>query len=290
MKCEICQEREGRVRLEGYGTLCMECYNDLIAEMFGTETFDDFSKEVSIIDTDGTNRVFDIWNMLIPPYSVWHADEVGGFYSFEVMTGMHDDQLEALQHLHQKVLKGIGYKTFQKADSDSPMSVGIWVGAQQYTLKEIGTMRIMWDIKKSRPTFVVDGNQVTLEQWENLLKEYEGFVMDYQMRDRSDEVLEKNMILRQYNIQPKVIEARVEKTLQWFLEEEFLPEERADACMEALLERVDDLELLYRYGDEAQALELGDLLKHRLYAIATDSQEFPQYIVEDIDRVLELDL
>lgn len=286
MKCNQCHEKEAFVHLEGYGDLCMDCYNKLIADMYGTEQFEDFSKEISIYDTNGAIHHFLIWNILLPPYSCWHANEAEGAYSFEVMTGINDDQLPAVLHLHQKILKGIGNKSLQ----ESNQVTGTWIGNKQYSLKQVGTLQVAWMSARNEPVFAIDGYPISMDQWANMVSEYEGYVMDYQFRDKSDEVLEKNMILRQFNIQPEVIEARFEKTLRWFVENGHLSADRADACIEALEERIDELELLYKYGEEQEALTLGSRIIARLEKITCTEEDFPGYLVEDICRVLDLDI
>lgn len=285
MECENCHEKEAFVHLEGYGDLCMDCYNDLIAKMYGTERFEDFSKEISIYDTNGVIHHFLIWNMLIPPYSCWHANEADGAYSFEVMVGIDDEQLPAVQHLHQKILKGIGYKSLKESSNVTDT----WIGNKQYGLKAVGTVQVAWMSNKNEPVFAIDGFPVTMDQWANMVAAYEGFVMDYQFRDKSDEVLEKNMILRQFCIQPEVIEARFEKTLGWFLEKgEYLDADRAEDCMEALEERVDELDLMYKYGEVQEAMELGSRVIARLGRITCSNEDFPEYIIEQIQQVLEI--
>ena len=96
-------------------------------------------------------------------------------------------------------------------------------------------------------------------------------------------------MLRKFNINPNVLLARFEKSLQWFIEDDFLSADFQDACEEALAERIEELEVLYNYGDREKAMKTGRRMKERLQEIDTDSEDFPEWLLEEIDEVLEID-
>lgn len=288
MKCDRCKKGEAMIHVEGVGDFCLDCYNDIISRAFGTEKFDNYSRHISVYDIDGEIHRFEVWNMLLPEYSIWHADEIEGGYQFEVMTGLSDNQSDALNHLHQKILLGIGYKSLQEYSGESFIENAYHADEKQYSLKEAGSGRIEDTSEKGGYCIVIDGQEISFEDFGRMASTYAGFNMVYQFCDLSDEVFGKDMVLRRFNINPNVLMSRFEKSLQWFIEDDFLSAEMQEACEEALSERIEELEILYNYGDRDKAMVLGGQMKGRLEEIDTDSEDFPEWLVEEIEGVLEL--
>ncbi|MHB8077350.1 hypothetical protein, partial [Desulfosporosinus fructosivorans] len=113
-----------------------------------------------------------------------------------------------------------------------------------------------------------------------------GFNMDFQIKDLSEEVLGKDTVLRRVSINPDVIIEHFERSLSWFLKGDFLSYKHASACGEALFERIDELELLCKYGNKEEAVEVGKRMKKRLISIEHDTDDFPDYLLTMIDQVL----
>ncbi len=66
----------------------------------------------------------------------------------------------------------------------------------------------------------------------------------------------------------------------------FLSYKHASACGEALFERIDELELLCKYGTKEEAVEVGTRMKKRLRSVEHDTDNFPDYLLRMIDQVL----
>ncbi len=79
-----------------------------------------------------------------------------------------------------------------------------------------------------------------------------------------------------------------EKTLGWFLKNDFLSYKRESSCEEALYERIDELEALFNYGDRDNAVEVAEKMKERLSSIETDSDSFPEYLLTLIDQAVDM--
>lgn len=73
-----------------------------------------------------------------------------------------------------------------------------------------------------------------------------------------------DIVLRPVKINPAIIIENFERTLGWFLERNFLSYKHASACVEALLERIDELELFYKYGNREEAVEVGKRMKRNM--------------------------
>lgn len=286
MKCHKCHINKATIHIEGLGEFCLDCHNKMIVEAFGVEQLEEFSKQISVYDVDGVIHKFEITNLLMPMYSIWKADEIDGGYAFEVMVDLDDEQISALNHLHQKILIGIGYKSLEVLDGDQYITNALHKDGKQYGLRTVGTGRIDMDPKSHKTILIIDGKPVTMEEFGIMLSSTEGFTFDYQMRDVTDEVLGKDMILRHFTINKNRLYESFEKTINWFLEDNVLLEEREDACYEALFERIDELELMFNYGDIDEAKDLGRKMIERLVEIETDSDTFPIDLIEDIGRII----
>ncbi len=87
-----------------------------MVELLGVSKMDDFSKIISGYDADGIMHQFEISNMIMPGFSVWKAEEMEGGYHFEILVKPEKNQAVAIEHLHQKILTGLGYKTLTHVD------------------------------------------------------------------------------------------------------------------------------------------------------------------------------
>lgn len=289
MKCNKCQLNDAIIHITDTGEdYCLDCHNDIMAEMLGVKKMQGFSKVVSFYNSDKEMLTFNISNTIMPGHSIWQAEEQGGGYLYEVFTDPESDQALAIRKLHQKILNGIGYKTLELCDSKYYMSNAINYNKKQYSLNTVGTFRIEYN-EREKIRLVIDGKYISANDFCKALSSFEGFNMDYQIRDLSDEILGKNMVLRPVCIDPEVIYKHFEKTLGWFLNKNFLSYKRSSDCTEALFERIDELELLFNYGEREKAVELGNRMKKRLLSIDNDTDDFPIYLLELIDKAVEIE-
>lgn len=244
----------------------------------------DFKKKVSIEDADGVSHRFEISNMIMPGLSKWRAEEMKGGYQFEVMARPEEDQEMAVRSLHLKIAEGMGYKTLRPLPDTYPISNAICVAKKQYSLQSVGTFRIEQD-GEDTVNLIIDGKAIPLEEFGRALIGFGGFNMDYQVRDQSDEVLGEAMALKPVKIDPEDILWHFQRTLGWFLERGFLSYKLERGCVEALVERISELEFLYNYGERDEAVEVGKKMKERLLTIDHASEDFPEMLLQLIDEV-----
>ena len=286
MKCNKCKSNEATIHLENVGEFCLNCHNDFIADLIGVNSIKDFTKIISAYDVDGIMHQFEISNMIMPGFSVWKEEDMEGDYQFEVLVKPEENQAVAIEHLHQKILTGLGYKTLLHMSDKYPVDNAIRIDKEQYSLKSFGTCRIQYSEEENTVCLVIDGKNISLHDFGRALTEFEGFNMDFQIKDLSEEVIEKDMVLRPVSINPGVIIERFERNLGWFLEGNFLSYKHESVCEEALFERIDELELLCKYGNKEEAVEVGKKMKKRLISIDNDTDDFPNNLLEMIDQVI----
>jgi len=286
MKCTRCGLKEARVHVAGVGHFCLDCNNALVSELLGTKAFVDFDREISVSDSDGAVHRFEISNTISPGFSVWKAEEIGGEYMFEVLVRPEENQAEAVEYLHRKIIKGIGYKTLEDVPKNYRIENAINVEKEQYNLKSIGTLRIEYGGENDTVSLIIDGKRIGLNDFGIALTAFEGFNMDFLIKDPYEDILGKNTVLKLVSIDPNAIMDSFERTLSWFLDGDFLSYKCASACEDALFERVEMLEILYRYGDRKVAVKLAEQIKSRLLSIDHDTDYFPEYIIELIEQAV----
>ena len=286
MNCKKCKSNEATIHVENVGDFCLNCHNDDMAKLLKVKKTTDFSNSISVYDADGIIHWYDISNMHMPSFSVWKAQETGGDYQFEVLVKPEQNQVLAIEHLHQKILTGMGYKTLEHISDKFFINNAIRIDKEQYSLNSVGTLRIENAEDDHTACLIIDGKNIPLYDFGRALTEFEGFNMDFHIRDLSEEVLGKDMVLRPTSINSEVIMEHFEKTLGWFLVGDFLSYKQESACEEALFERIAELELLWRYGKREEAVEVGKKMKNRLMSIDNNTDDFPNYLLEMIDQVI----
>lgn len=287
MKCKKCKSNESIIHVADVGDFCLDCHNDDMAELLGVETTDEFSKVIWVYDADGIIHQFKISNMIMPGFSMWRAKGIENRYQYEVLLKPEEDQAMAIKQLHQKIVTGLGYKTLSRNGERYFIDNAIRFDNEQYSLNSIGTCQIQYSEEENSSCLIIDGKDIPVHDFGRALTAFEGFNMDFQIRDLSEEVLGKDTVLKRVSINPKTIIERFEKTLGWFLERNFLSYKHESACVEALFERIDEFELLCKYGSRDEAVEVGEKIKKRLISIVTDTDDFPEYLLMIIDQVIE---
>jgi hypothetical protein len=261
-----------------------------MARQLGIAAVDPCEMVVTLKAPQGKNHTFEISLLLLPRCAVWRAFEIDGGYEFEISSKPEDNQAIAYQRLIQKVVKGLAKKTLVPYAEHQQFSNAIDLSDGQYGLNSVGTSRIELDQETDDlASLVMDGQVVSIEAFGRALTTYEGATLDFQIRDRTDAVLEEGMILQPVSIDPELIYQHFERTLRWFLEGDFLSYKRVSNCEEALFDRLNELELLVRYGDHEAASRLGRQMKERLISIEHDDDFFPEYLIELINAAIGSD-
>lgn len=288
MKCQKCHHNEATIHIADRGDFCLSCHNEIMAELQGVVEPEVFPKNLSVKAADGHRHRFIVTMMILPGMVIWRAVEKNGGYQFVYHARPEDNQSSAFEKLLEKIETGLSYQTLEPRAGGPLFSNAIEIDAAQFSLKNIGTFRIACDSETDTASLIIDGQAVTLDDWGRALTAYEGFNLDYQIRDLSEDVLGTETVLKPVSINPDLIEARFARTLGWFLEDGFLRTDRASACEDALYDCIDDLKLLCQSGDRETAQKLGKRIKKRLLAVENDDDSFPEYLLALIDAALAL--
>jgi len=275
MLCDICKTNEARISIAEEGDFCFDCHNARIAKVHNLKILEHFAREIVVRDPSNRPHRFVITNLVMPGFSEWKAEEDGGGYQFSVFVKPEDDQAAALIRLHRKVITGLQHQTLHLQDSKFTISNALQTDDGQYCINETGCGRIEYDEIMGGHHLIIDGRPVSGSDFLNMLSQYEGRNLCFQVRELSDDILGKGMILIPVRMDAETILDRIEETLSWFLDGTFLSYKCESACNSALVERLDEYELLCRYGDPALARTVGQAIIDRLLAIDHDTDDFP---------------
>jgi len=287
MICQHCNTSEVEIRIEEIGDFCLDCYNTFVSETYDIKTYDQYSKSLTVYDEYNKLYKFKIIYELLPEGYCWIAKEIEGNYEFEVIADFDEDQQIIIKYLQSKIMKGIAKKSLEILDNTTDIINALKIEGKQFMLNSVGSVKVDYD-NEAEFGMIIDGKKVSFNDFAAAISSYEGFVMDYQFRDISDEVLEKDMILKQYTINKDKLYKAFKKRLGWFVKENYLNANRVDDCIEALMDTVSDIELSIRYGDLEETLELANRIIEKLERVEHNSYDFPSSIVNRIRNIVDL--
>jgi hypothetical protein len=166
----------------GYRELCAHCFNTDAAELEGLDSFEhpDF-KPVRIVDCEGQPHDFHFRTYLFGPGVALDAFEVRdgtpGGYEFQIIGEPQDDLMVLLGRLIQKIRRALAIKHL----GVGPLGLRI--------ADPVVRGRIEWDEDErgQAPLLVIDGREITWEQFGLMMMTFEGSQFRMEIRDMSEE-------------------------------------------------------------------------------------------------------
>jgi hypothetical protein len=169
----------------GYRQLCTKCFSAVVAESGGLDGFTHAElAPVELTDCDGEAHVFHLRMRLFGPgvsldaFEVRDGEPAG--YQFQVIGEPEDDALALLARLIEKIRRALSIKHV-KADS---------LGLGPQIADRVVRGRIEWDEAKDGrvPLLVVDGREITWDEFGHMLMTFEGWQFKLEIRDKSEEL------------------------------------------------------------------------------------------------------
>jgi len=193
-KCEVCGEN-----IPSYGTIyissenrffctCLKCYNKKIAEYSSTDFEHVEFEPILLKDTEGVDHEFH--------FTVRHlGDRIGidsfeikeghrGGYEFSLIGNIEDDIFKLFGKLFEQMRRALGRKHVEWDNT-----INYW----QISEEDVVRARISSDLENDEnyghpPLIVIDGKEITWEDFGRMLMTYEGFNFKLEIFDRSDEM------------------------------------------------------------------------------------------------------
>ncbi|MFA6783181.1 MAG: hypothetical protein WCR90_08220 [Sedimentibacter sp.] len=288
MKCDKCKKNEAKIKLDNTENLCLDCYNKVVSELIGIKDIEDYSKDIYIYDNNGKLRQFSIYHMFFGDKVSWFAKEVNGSYEFSIMEDAYSDQTKAINKLCLKTIKGVTNKTLRESNEGYYIDNALHRGNKQYSLNDYGVIQIS-DDENGRACFIIDGVEVSQEEFASLLTQFAGFNLEYKIKDITEDI---DVFEDKYNYLTDEEKTnywnKFERILNRFVDNDFISYKLIKFFDEEFWEYTELLKELIQYGNIEFAIDLGQKIKAKLLSIDTDDDSFPEYEIDVIDDILKL--
>ncbi len=188
LRCSVCGQTTPSYDIvhcgsleQGYRQLCSQCFNREVAEVAGLDKFEPVTlRPVSLTDCTGEVHEFHFRIRLLGPEVALDAFELRegqpAGYQFQ-MIGNHDDDLLALLgRLIERMRRALSTKHLVSGQLGLEIADDLVRG------------RIEWDhANEGAPMLIIDGLEVTWEQFGRMLTSFEGWQFQLHIRDKSEE-------------------------------------------------------------------------------------------------------
>ncbi|HOX69549.1 MAG TPA: hypothetical protein PKV56_16970 [Burkholderiaceae bacterium] len=189
--CEACRQPAADHDIVNYGSmdagyqrLCGRCYNEAAAGRLGLQGFEHVAFEpIRMLDGRGAEHEFRFRNWLCGTGLAIDAFELrdGGLagYRFQVIGEPHDDPLELLGKLIGKMRRALALTHLEDTDHGPQVNDGLVLR---------GSVDSDPDADHRVPMVVIDGREISWEQFGRMVATFEGWQFRLEFRDRSEEV------------------------------------------------------------------------------------------------------
>ena len=168
---------------DGYRQLCNQCLNAEVAKSGGLDKFEHVSFDpVELADCTGEAHVFHFRTRLFGPGVALDAFELRGGhpagYQFQIIGDPQEDLLVLLGRLIEKIRRALSIKHVKDGE------LGLQIADHLVVQGRIG-----WDAAQDGrlPLLVVDGREITWEEFGRLMLTCEGWQFRLEIRDKSAE-------------------------------------------------------------------------------------------------------
>jgi hypothetical protein len=167
---------------QGYRELCGQCFNSEIARLGGFDKFQHLNFEpVRIVDCAGKPHDFHFRTHLFGPgvaldaFELRHGDPAG--YEFQLIGDPEEDLLALLGRLVEKIRRALSIRNLEEK------TLGLQIADQ--TVRG----RIKWDDAEDGrvPLLVIDGREISWDEFGRMLMTFEGWQFKLEIRDKSEE-------------------------------------------------------------------------------------------------------
>ena len=167
----------------GYRELCTRCFNAEVASVLGLEHFEHVRLQpVVMTDCAGEKHEFHFRIRLLGDVMALDAFElkagVPGGYQFEMLGKPDDEPLPLLGNLIERMRRSLSVRYLVRSEDGARIADQTVCG------------RIEWDESGDGrvPLLVIDGHDVSWDEFGRMLMSFEGWQFRVAIRDRSEEV------------------------------------------------------------------------------------------------------
>jgi len=163
--------------------LCLNCYNDMMAEHCGID-FDNVSfNPITLKDSDEVEHSFNFQTRLIGYQVIMEAkedlDDDKQGYHFSVLGDADDDLFDLFKVLFERMRRALRKKHIQ------PCQINKYRITDQDTAR--GYIMGNREGDRGRPLLVIDGKEIEWHEFGRMLSTYEGFNFKLEIFDKTEE-------------------------------------------------------------------------------------------------------
>ena len=168
----------------GYRDLCSRCFNEEVARLGGLEFERVQFESVEMVDAAGERHRFHFSVHLNGEHVALEAfelkDGAPGGYTFEVLGDPEGDLFALMAQLVERMRRALARQHLERDEGSARLQIADFLVRG----------RIDWDENEDGhlPLVVIDGHEVTWEQFGQMLMSYEGWQFKLEIKDPSDEV------------------------------------------------------------------------------------------------------
>jgi len=168
---------------QDYQFLCINCYNDMMAESLGID-FDNISfNPITLKDSDEVEHTFIFQTRLLGYQVIIEAKELrdddSEGYQFSVLGDVDDDLFNLFKVLFERIRRALSQKHIEASD------------LTQYRITDQDIVRgyitCSSEGDREHPLIVIDGKEIEWHEFGRMLSTYEGFNFKLDIFDKTEE-------------------------------------------------------------------------------------------------------
>ena len=159
-------------------------------------------------------------------------------------------------------------------------------------LKDHGNIDITFSPEKEEVSLVIDGKPISLEELGKMLETYEGFTMQYQIRDKGEDVVKEKELLVPVEFTKEALLKELKEVIYTFSEAnridevQFVSCERVPDLSDRIFSLIDKLKYWYKNGSREDAASCGEEMIQVLQKVETDDDWFPEYEIGLVKKLI----
>lgn len=279
--CEVCKKNPAKIQI-GDHSYCFDCHNRLALQEMGIDKDFVHAKNISVIEPGGKMHSFEIEHVVLGSIVNWEANEIDGEYCFRLISAVDEDGTAAAQKLFRKIVDGVCSKTLEE-------HISKW--GSSFSLKSKGNIHITEDENNNWATaFEIDGKMFSPEEFADLARGYNGFNIQYQIRDESSPLLSENEYLVPVKVSKELLLQELETALVVTTDRGgFLSYKNVSAFNQLYFKILDKLKILEDALERDKAQETGRAIAKRLREVEHDDDWFPEGNILMICEIVDPD-
>ena len=309
MTCSICKSNPALIHIDGVGDFCQNCFNKRMAARYGldAEAYD-YPEIAAFTDKDGNLHRFRLSHMFFGTRVRWDAAEIGGAYEIGMYAHRDDTPADQIGRFFAKVSEVLWNRTFEQAEQIAPETIpgeavenaaenaaaDVSGRSGKRILADHGNIDIRYAEGESCVSFVIDGQPVSLEELGEMLSGYEGWTLQYQIRDQGEDRVREDQVLIPVEITKKALIRELNQVIQTYGEADqheknvYVPFGKVPN-LELEMERViQKLGYMCSSRSMEEAVDTGEEMIRFLRNVYSEEEWFPETMIRLIEKTIYL--